>query len=166
MKIKERSVGMSILFSILTCGLYSWYWFYAIIDDIYNITEDKRNPALEIVLCVFTCNFYTVYLWNKLGKSLETIRKVENLPSKNCSVTFTILAVLGYFAGGLSAIVNLGTLIPNEEIATFFSVLYLIALFVSFFCGIFIFILLSITQSYLNEMSGIEFSRSYDTNQF
>lgn len=169
MKIKERSIGLSILFCILTCGAYSLFWLYSIINDIYNITEDEKNPGLEIILCAVTCNIYTVFLWNKLGKSLQRIREVENFSYKNCSTTFTILAVLGYFVGGISAIFRLITTIPpeimGEELYTFFVIISFVVSLISIFSGIFIFVLLSLSQSYLNEMSNVEFARSTDANQ-
>lgn len=42
--IKQRNIGICILLSIVTCGIYGLYWFVVLTDDINQESgEDRCN---------------------------------------------------------------------------------------------------------------------------
>ena len=36
--MKYRSVGMCVVLSIITCGIYGIYWYYCLNEDINEVT--------------------------------------------------------------------------------------------------------------------------------
>lgn len=95
MKINERSIPVSILLTFVTCGLYSFYWIYCILDDMYNELEVKNNAVLDVLLIPFTCGIYTIYLSYKFGTMLSELRKKYNMSDQDNSILFTILTIFG-----------------------------------------------------------------------
>ena len=56
--MKQRSIGMCILLTIVTCGIYGLYWFVCITDDTNEMsgenelagggTEAVCHPAIAV----------------------------------------------------------------------------------------------------------------------
>lgn len=70
--IKKRSIGLAILFSIITCGIYGIYWFICLTNDSNHINpEDKTaSGGMAFLFTIITCGIYGIY-WNyKLGKKV------------------------------------------------------------------------------------------------
>ena len=42
---EKRSPGVVILLSIVTCGIYSWYFIYSIARDLLRLQRDKGIPG-------------------------------------------------------------------------------------------------------------------------
>src|SRR5688572_16846562 len=60
--IQERNSGMVILFSILTCGIYKWYWLYTTTEELRTATSDTSlNPGLDLVLLFVTCGLWGIF---------------------------------------------------------------------------------------------------------
>ena len=80
MRVKEdRSLGMYILLTICTCGIYSWYFIYTMAQDANTLCsgDGKKTPGLAqyILLSIITCGFYNIYWAYTLGNRLA-----ENAP--------------------------------------------------------------------------------------
>jgi hypothetical protein len=87
----ERSVGVSILLSILTCGIYAWYWMYKVTQEVTEFNNENANPGVEVVLSLVTCGIYYLY-WNyKMGKRIAVARS----SSSDDSILYLILALFG-----------------------------------------------------------------------
>lgn len=54
---------MCIVLSIVTCGLYSFYWMYSITNDVAQIKQDNgyRSGGMVVLLSIVTCGIYTIY---------------------------------------------------------------------------------------------------------
>lgn len=71
-EMKKRNVGLAILFSIITFGIYGIYWFVCLTNDSNTINPEEKTASggLAIVLSLVTFGIYGIY-WNyKLGKKL------------------------------------------------------------------------------------------------
>ena len=40
--IQKRNIGLAILYSIITCGLYGMYWFVKITDEAIESAKSKE----------------------------------------------------------------------------------------------------------------------------
>lgn len=70
--MKKRNIGLAILFSIITFGIYGIYWFVCLTNDSNTINPDEKTAGggLAILLSIVTIGIYGFY-WNyKLGKKL------------------------------------------------------------------------------------------------
>ena len=92
-----RSVPMLVILSIVTCGIYYFYWIYKTTDEIKNFMErEDINPALELILSIVTCGLYTYYWYYKYGKIvyLEMTKKVGLDNTEDNTVLLIVLNLL------------------------------------------------------------------------
>lgn len=52
--MKQRSIGMCILLSIVTCGIYGLYWFVCITDDTNEMAgeNDLAGGGMALLLTI------------------------------------------------------------------------------------------------------------------
>jgi hypothetical protein len=50
MNIKRRELVMSIILSLVTCGIYSIYWIVMLTREAVSVKDPAYNGILEIVL--------------------------------------------------------------------------------------------------------------------
>lgn len=87
----QRSIGVSILLSIVTCGIYAYYWMFKMTQEITDYNNENANPGVELVLSLVTCGIYYIY-WNyKMGKRIAQACS----PSSDNSILYLILAIFG-----------------------------------------------------------------------
>lgn len=87
----QRNIGMAILFSIISCGIYGLYWMYKITQEITEYNNESANPTTELLLSIFTFGIYYLY-WNyKMGKRIAQARS----SSSDDSILYLILAFFG-----------------------------------------------------------------------
>ena len=67
--VKRRSIGLAILFSIITFGIYYLYWFVKVTTDSNKIGDIKTaNGFLSLIFIWITFGIYGYYWAFKLGK--------------------------------------------------------------------------------------------------
>ena len=89
----KRSVGVSILLSIVTCGIYSLVWLYQLLTTLYRENNQPNSAAVDIVLFIITCSLYGYYLMYKMGKMESAIHYKYGMPPKDDSVLYLILGI-------------------------------------------------------------------------
>lgn len=102
--IKERSFLMYLLLTIVTCGIYSIYYWYTYTEELNRMTDGDGEPLQDyivvLLLSIITCGIYK-YIWlYKVGNKL-----VKNGPRYGVSFSedgSTIL--LWYILGSFIAI--------------------------------------------------------------
>lgn len=95
--IKERNVVVSVLLSIITCGIYALYWYCTVTDDVDAIAQNpnKRNGAVVILLTIVTCGIYGMYWWYQNGKMMEEANKQKGISGSSSAVLYLILSIFG-----------------------------------------------------------------------
>ncbi len=95
----NRNIGLSIVLSIVTCGIYSIYWFIVLTDEI---NREKPEYAAEMsgvvcfLLSIITCNIFGIYWAYRIGEKLDTIKDERSVPTgHNSNVLFLILELIG-----------------------------------------------------------------------
>lgn len=95
MELQKRSVGLCIVLSLVTCGIYSLYWLYSVSNDLRSTKENPSgSAALDVVLSLITCGIYSIYLMYCFGKDLADAYENADLPREDQSVLYLILALL------------------------------------------------------------------------
>ena len=92
-EIEERNIPVSIMLTIVTCGIYGLYWIAKINDEMDMLVDDESNisGALVVALSIVTCGIYMIY-WNyKMGT------KVDELKGTNAStgILYLVFSCLG-----------------------------------------------------------------------
>lgn len=69
----RRSVALAIVLSIITCGIYSIYWFVVLNDEINDLTGDTTAPSglVAFLLSLITCGIYGLY-WAYLNRTSDS----------------------------------------------------------------------------------------------
>ncbi len=95
--IEKRNIGLAILFSILTCGIYSIYWFIKMTDESNALSgELEMSGGMAFLLTIVTCGIYTLF-WNyKMGKKMQIAQQRAGVPAADNSVLYLILAIFGF----------------------------------------------------------------------
>lgn len=95
----NRNIALSIVLSVVTCGLYSIYWFIVLTDEI---NREKREYAGDLsgivcfLLTLVTCNIFGIYWAYKIGEKLDTIKAERGIPGgRDSNVLYLILEILG-----------------------------------------------------------------------
>lgn len=69
---KKRSVGLAILFSIITLGIYGLYWFICLTNDSNKISNIKTAGGVTAVFfTIITGGIYGLYWFYMMGKKLQ-----------------------------------------------------------------------------------------------
>lgn len=94
--VKQRSVAIVIILSLITCGLYT-LWQYTLSEDLRELSRDySLSGGMAILLGLITCGLYTLYWYYKIGRALRTAQETKGVSSSDQGVLFVILGVFGF----------------------------------------------------------------------
>lgn len=96
--IQKRSIGMCIVLSIITCGIYGLYWLVVLTDDTNRMLEDAQNETsggMALLFTIITCNIYGLYWMYKQGEKIDRIKTARGIPSSNTGILYLILSFFG-----------------------------------------------------------------------
>jgi hypothetical protein len=92
---QQRSVATVIIFSIITCGIYFYYWLYVTMKDLNAYLEiADMDPGIELLICIF-CSPYIFYWFYKYAQRITEAQIKNGLPSNDDAVICLILAIFG-----------------------------------------------------------------------
>lgn len=115
----DRSLVAYILLSIITCGLYSWYFIYCLARDV-NIMcrQDGQKTSgllVWILLNIITCGFYNLYWMYNLGNRLAANSRRYGLHFQENGTTVLLWYLVGLFMCGIGPYVAMHFLIKNSN---------------------------------------------------
>jgi hypothetical protein len=98
--IRPRNIALCILFSILTCGIYRYYWIAKMNDDTKELVRrpEETSGGMVVLFSILTCGIYELYWLYKMG---ERVDEMKNRPNGNSALLFLILPLAGAFASGV-----------------------------------------------------------------
>lgn len=115
----DRSLLMYILLSIVTCGIYSWYFLYSIARDVNEVCEGdgKKTPGLLkfILLSMITCGIYSWVWYYNLGNRLQENAPRYGLQFSENGTSVLIWLIFGSFLCGIGAFIAMNILIKNTN---------------------------------------------------
>ena len=88
--IKERSIVLYIILSIITCGIFGLYWFVCITEDT-NAAADVAGTSggLALLFTIITCWAY------KCGEKLDIAKEKRGMPAGNGGILYLLLFIFG-----------------------------------------------------------------------
>jgi len=94
--VKHRNVGIVILLSLITCGLYTLYWMFEITDEISYLSGDTSFTGGKVLLfTLITCGIYTFFWYYIVGSKLMIAQRNHNRMVKDNSIIYLLLAIFG-----------------------------------------------------------------------
>lgn len=95
--VKQRSIGMIILLSLVTCGLYTIYWMYTVTEEISYLTDDPTFSGGKVILfSLITCGIYNFFWYYAVGSKLMIAQRNHDRMAKDNSVIYLVLALFGF----------------------------------------------------------------------
>lgn len=123
MPMKQRNFWMYLLLSIVTCGIYSLYYWYVFTDDLNRICAEKvpndkpsMNYLLVILLSIITCNiFYYFWLYQQGNRMQDASRGYGRNFHEN-GTTYLLWCLFGILLCGLGPLYGVYLMIRNQNI--------------------------------------------------
>lgn len=93
---QPRSIGLCIVLSIITCGIYGYYWLYCIHKDVQTVSPNPMTTdgGMVVLLTIVTCGIYGMYWAFKMGQQLDEAKGLP-LGTGNSSVIYLVLSIFG-----------------------------------------------------------------------
>lgn len=113
----KRDIATYIILTIVTCGIYGYYYVYQLAQDANIICRDDGDETqglgIYILLSIVTCGVYSYYWMYKLADRLKA-----NAPRYNTNLTqggseVLLWLILGLFTCGVCSFVAMNIIIEN-----------------------------------------------------
>lgn len=97
-EIKTRGVGMCLVLSLVTCGLYDLYWLIKLNDDINTVSgsESDTSGVMVLILTLVTCGVYGWYWMWKMGEKVNKIKHAEYMNAMFLAMSIFGLGIVAY----------------------------------------------------------------------
>lgn len=119
----NRGLGKYILFTILTCGIYSYWFIYKLAQDINVLcSEDGKNTGglvKFILLSVITCGIYAWFWYYNIGNRLAENAPRYNLHFSENGTSVLMWMIFGILLCGIGPFVAMHILIKNTNALAF-----------------------------------------------
>ena len=119
-KLKDdRGLASYIILSIITCGIYGYYFIYKMAHDV-NIAcdgdgENTSGLVAFILLSMITCGIYAWYWYYKLGNRLANNAGRYGLSIQENGTTVLMWCIFGTLICGIGPFIAMHILIKNSN---------------------------------------------------
>lgn len=94
--MRHRNVGMSVFFTIITCGIYGLYWLVCLTDESNECTgRGTTTGGMALLFTIITCGIYSIYWAYKMGDKLDQARAERGVPSGSQAILYLVLSIFG-----------------------------------------------------------------------
>lgn len=94
--IPRRDIVISVILSILTCGIYGLYWLIVLTDEVNAVSDDyTTSGAMSVLFILLTCGLYSFYWAYRMGKNLYKAGCNYNIDIPDNSVIYLLFTILG-----------------------------------------------------------------------
>ena len=96
-QVNKKDIVPSIIFSIITCGIYSLYWLYCLARDVNEVTDHREDMSagMVLLLTIVTCGLFQLYWMYKTGTKLDEASARMGRPSQNRGLLLILLSFFG-----------------------------------------------------------------------
>ena len=94
----KRNIAVSIILSIVTCGIYNIYWFICLTNET-NLASGRNQDTsggLAFLFNLLTCGIYGIYWSYKMGEKISEARVQRGLSAdNNFPIIYLLLSIFG-----------------------------------------------------------------------
>lgn len=105
--IKQRSLAKLVILSLLTCGIYGFFFWWGYINDINEVCvcDEKRSPNFLVVmlLSIFTGGIYYLFWLYRQGARLRLVAPDYKLKLKQGGGSVLAQYIFGCVFMGLAS---------------------------------------------------------------
>lgn len=92
--VNKRSVGVCILLSIFTGGIYAIYWLYLLVKNVRALKDDSSSCTGEM-LCLLFVPFYAFYWWYTRGNTVKRLLEEREYHISSTGSLYLVLSIIG-----------------------------------------------------------------------
>lgn len=94
--VKQKSIPLCIILSIVTCGIYGIIWFVNLTDDTNTVSNQQGTTGIvALLLTIVTCHIYGWYWCYKQGEKIDAAKNEKGIPSSNSAILYLVLSLFG-----------------------------------------------------------------------
>ena len=94
--MKKRNIALSMIFTLITCGIYGLYWFVCLTDETNQAAgEQKTTGVMALIFTLITCGIYGLYWAYCCGEKIDKAKANRGTPASNGGVLYLILYIFG-----------------------------------------------------------------------
>ena len=98
-----RSIVLGIIFSLLTCGIYSLYWQYKQMATLNGwLGRTDYRFGLWLLFCILTCGIFALYYEFKMAVGINEIQANNGLHVSDYLAIVCVL--LAFFGIGIASL--------------------------------------------------------------
>lgn len=95
----QRNVALVIVLTLITCGLYSFYWHYVVTEELKRTSgKTDLSPGLDLLLAIVTCGIWYVYVDYRNAQLSHSLFAARG-PHEDKSTLVLLLDIGTYFTG-------------------------------------------------------------------
>ena len=95
-----KVIPLYLILSLITCGLFTIYWFIVLAGDIRTLRESSEpRGGFDFIIGLLTCGIYTLVCYYRYPKFIVEIQEKKGKPVNDIAV---LSLVLGFFFGIVS----------------------------------------------------------------
>ena len=113
-RINKRSVGLSIILSLVTLGIYGIYWMYLLVKNTRSIQKNTGSCVKEM-LCLFLIPYYSIYWWYITGVKTKHAFDEHHHFTASSGVVYLVLSLLGLNLVAMAVMQNDFNSLPTAE---------------------------------------------------
>lgn len=118
--LKKIDPIITIVLSIVTCGLYGIYVYYLMMKDMSVMHPEESKPidkssefVIFIVLSIVTCSIYTMIWLYQFGGVLKVCGQKDGIDIKEDGIFYPLLMLLGGVTCSITMIIAYFKLYSN-----------------------------------------------------
>ena len=115
----DRSIVMYILLTIVTCGIYGYYFIYKLAQDVNEMCREdgQKTGGLVafILLSYVTCGLYAYYWYYQLANRLQLNAPRYGIVVMESGTTILLWCLIGLLVCGIGPFVAMHFIIKNTN---------------------------------------------------
>jgi len=115
----DRSLLAYIVLTIVTCGIYGFYFIYKLASDVNEMCEGDGSSTggllVYIILSYITCGFYSLYWLYKIANRLQINAPRYGIQFSENGVHILLWYLIGVFACCIGPFVAYHIVIKNTN---------------------------------------------------
>lgn len=115
--INKRKISISVLFSVLTFGIYAIHWVCLLVENNRSINKNESSTIRE-VLCLLFVPFYNYYWWYTRGYNVKEQFLAHGYTAKSNGLLFLILCIFGLNIVSMAIMQSDFNSLPSEHLET------------------------------------------------
>ena len=94
--MEKRNIGLAIVFTMITCGIYGLYWLYKMTEEVHCLVGRRTTASggMVILYTLLSCGIYSFYWMYKMGETMTEAKMMRGMHAdQNSALLYIVLAI-------------------------------------------------------------------------